>query len=114
MGLLAKLFRRREPKTHDISARCPWIRPESGGATIRLGDWCFFRDGDPVPGDYVILGADGHRRPSLFETFSDLPGPGLDSSKTTRYRVTEFKRMHDPRDQWFMTAEFAPRSKENT
>jgi hypothetical protein len=91
MGLLAKLFRRREPRTHDlVRGWTGWMQPEDNGQSLRLGDWSYFKDGDPDRGDYVII-------------------PNKKTRETTRYRVMTFKRYADPDDMWTMTAVFAPR-----
>lgn len=84
------LKRKRKPRTHDLSNTHCWMRPANQGLALSLGSWSFFQDGDPVPGDYVIL-------------------RDAESDRTSRYRVTRFERMMDPKDQWFMDAVFAPR-----
>lgn len=87
----ARLLRRTPtpPRTHDLTKLYPWFRPRNGGQEASMGDWSFFDGPDPVAGDFVIL---------------------RNGNETTRYRVESFKRMFDPRDQWFMEVTFAPRA----
>lgn len=81
--------RRSDARTVDLSYLRPWIKPYDGGKRIQFGDHAYLGV-DPREGDYVIL-------------------TNPKTNKTTRYRITEWKRFMDPSDQFIASAAFDPR-----
>lgn len=100
-ALLDRLFGRREPEPRSVPRE-----PETWDCTRAL--WGNTTEVMQVLDDGRLRLVGWHPQAWQFEVGDFVLLAHRDGS-TTRYRLDDFKRCHDPRDMWFGTASFAPR-----